>query len=108
MASRDPRDVGRAVTAEKKAPQLVAVTVTNRDQAVAEQLAGGLRAVMEKNVERYHDQGIPALTFRVVTTEPWLSMQQVEVAVIVGATFVFVFLAAINVVLLVESVKRVN
>lgn len=107
-ASRDPKNVARAVTAEKKAPQLVAVTVRHKDQAVAEKLAQGLQAVMERNVEQYHDQGIPELTWRVVATSPWLGMSHLSAPVIVGATFVFVLLMGVNVVLLVESVRQVK
>lgn len=107
-AARDPRDVARAVTAEKKAPQLVAVAVRHKDQALAEKLAQGLQVVMERNIEQYHDQGIPELTFRVVATSPWLGISRLSAPVIVGATFVFVLLIGVNVVLLVESVKNTN
>lgn len=104
--SQDPRDVARAVTAEKKAPQLVAVTVRHKDQAVAEKLAQGLQVVMESNIEQYHGQGIPELTFRVVATNPWLGISRLSAPVIVSATFVFVLLMGVNAVLLVESVKQ--
>lgn len=107
-ASQDPRDVARAVTAEKKAPQLVAVTVRHKDQALAEKLAQGLQVVMESNIEQYHDQGIPELTWRVVATSPWLGISRLSAPVIVGATFVFMLLMGVNVVLLVESVKNTN
>lgn len=104
--SQDPRDVARTVTAEKKAPQLVAVTVRHKDQAVAEKLAQGLQVVMERNVEQYHDQGIPELIFRVVATSPWLGISRLSAPVIVSATFIFVLLMGVNAVLLVESVKQ--
>jgi len=107
-AARDPKEVARAVTAEKKAPQLVAVTVRHKDQAVAEKLAQGLQTVMERNIEQYHDQGIPALTWRVVATSPWLGVSRLSAPVIVGATFVFGLLMGVNAVLLVESVKNTN
>lgn len=108
LASRDPRDVVRAVKAEKRAPQLVAVTVRHKNREAAEQLAQGLQMVVKANVERYHDQGIPALTFRVVATESWTSVRQIEVAVVVVAAFIFVLLASINVVLLIESIRRLT
>ncbi|MFH1354120.1 MAG: hypothetical protein ABIH36_02435 [bacterium] len=108
LPSHDPRDVVQAVAAEKKSPQLVAVTVRHKNQEDAEHLARGLQSVMEENVKRYNDQGIPALTFRVVATEPWTSVRQIEVAVVVIATSLFVFLAAINVVLLIESIRRLT
>lgn len=108
LASRDARDVVQAVTAEKKSPQLVSVAVRHKNQAVAERLARGLQSVIKENVEQYNDLGIPALTFRVVATEPWTSVRQVEVGVVVVATFLFVFLALINGVLLIESIRRLT
>lgn len=107
LPSHDPRVLTRAISATKSAPQLVEVTVKHKDSAAAEQLAQGLRQVMERNIEQYHDQGIPAARFRVVATQPWLGTTTLSVPIITLATFLFVFLLAVNGVLLIESIKRV-
>lgn len=104
----DPRDLGRKIRAVKTAPQLIEVTVKGKSREKTERLAEGVRVVMKKNVERYHDKGIPALRWRVVETEPWVGQQKLSIAPIVAATFVFAFFMGINVVLLAESVRRVN
>lgn len=101
----DPRVLVKAVDAVRSAPQLVAVTVRHADQQMAERLASGLREVMRENVEQYHDQGIPALRFRVVATEPWLGTRILSAPVIVTATFVFALFMSINVVIFKESLK---
>ncbi len=102
----DPRALGRKIKSVKTAPQLIEVTVNGKNREETKRLAEGVRAVMKKNVERYHDKGIPALRFRVVETEPWIGQQKLSKAPIVVATFIFVFFMGINVVILVESVKR--
>jgi capsular polysaccharide biosynthesis protein len=105
--TEDPRQLVRLIRAEKTAPQLVQVTVEGDSSDEAQELASGLQQVMEQNVQQYHDQGIPALQFRVVTTEPWASVSKVSVAVITGATFVFVFFIAVNILLLAESMGSI-
>lgn len=102
----DPRILGRAVGAIKTAPQLIEVTVKKGTSKEAMDLAQALQVVMQRNVERYHSQGAMALNFKVVSTEPWLGKRELAVPIIVLATFVFVFVVGINVVLLVESMKR--
>ena len=106
LESRDSRSLARTVLADKLAPQLVVVTVQHRDRGKAERLAEGLREVMSSNVDSYHDQGIPALRFRVVATKPWLGVSRLSQSVITGAVFVFVLLAGLNLVILLESVRR--
>lgn len=106
LQSQDPRQLTRQVAAEKSAPQIVQVTVRGDSEQRAEALARGLRAVMERNIEMYHDEGVPAVTFRAVATPPWLGVWQVAVPVIVSATFIFTFLIAVNGLLLIESLRR--
>jgi len=106
LESRDPRQLTKQVQAIKTAPQLIEVTVRNESQDVAERLTAGLMIVMERNVDDYHDQGIPVVVFRVVATEPWSGVTELSAPVIVIATFIFVFLLALNGVLLIESIKR--
>lgn len=106
LPSPDPRQVTRAVRAEKAAPQLVTVTVYGSTQEKAQALARGLRQVMERNVARYHDKGGRAVTFTAVATEPWSGVTRVSVPVVVTATFVFTFLIVLNGILFVESLRN--
>ena len=107
LPSDDPRQLSRGVRAEKAAPQLVMVTVRDTNRETAERLAQGLQRVMERNVERYHDHGVPAVEFEVVATEPWTGVTRLSLPVVVIATFVFSFLILLNAVLLIESLRRV-
>lgn len=103
LPSSDPRALGRAVRAEKAAAQLVTVTVRASEREAAEKLAGGLRVVMDLNVEKYHDEGVPAVVFRAVATEPWTGTIKLSILLIVIAAFIFTFFIALNVILFNES-----
>lgn len=105
LKSQDPRQFSRLIQAEKTAPQLVQITVRDASLPRTERLAQGLQTVMEQNVTRYHDQATPAIGFQVVATEAWAGMTQPSLPVIVSATFIFTFLIAMNVLLLLESLK---
>lgn len=100
IPSEDPRSLTRAIRAEKVAPQLIAVTVRDQSREVAQALAAGLQDVIEENVAAYHAQGVPAVQFRVVTTQPWTGVTRISVPIVVVATFVAAFLLAVNAVLL--------
>lgn len=102
----DPRGVTRQVQAVKSAPQLVEVTVRHSERETAERLAAGMREVMAENVERYHNQGVPAVAFAAVPTEPWTGTTRLAAPVIVTATFLFTFFIVLNGILLIESLKR--
>lgn len=103
LPSEDPRQVTRALRAEKAAAQLVTVTVRSAQREEAEKLADGLRQVMAKNIQAYHDQGAPAAQFRAVATTPWTGVIWLSIPIVVLATFVFTFFIALNVILLNES-----
>lgn len=100
---REARALQRLVTAQRSAPQLVAVTVRAGEAAVTMQLARHLQAVVSENVERYHEAGTPALRFRVVASEPWAGQRVIDAPVVGVAAFLFVLFAAINVLVLRES-----
>lgn len=102
----DPRALSRKISAVKSAPQLIEVTVKGKNREETERLAEGVRVVMNRNVERYHNEGIPALRWRVVETEPWVGQQKLSMIPIVAATFIFAFFMGVNMVLLAESVKK--
>lgn len=106
IPSEDPRTLTRAIRAEKVAPQLVAVTVRGSSREVAEALAAGLQDVIKENVAAYHAQGVPAVQFRVVATQPWTGVTRILVPIVVVATFVAAVLLAVNAVLLVQSFKK--
>lgn len=102
----DPRQLVSAVRSEKTAPQLVEVVVSGKTRQEAERLAQGLREVMDEHVEAYHDQGIPAVTFRVVATDPWTGSVEISSLIVVVGVFVLSFFLLINGVLLLESFKQ--
>lgn len=103
IPTRNPRALAAAVSASKSSSQLVTVTIRHDDEEVARRLADGLKVVMNDTISRYHDQGIPALTFRVVTTDAWLGVVEPTWFVIWFATFFLSFFFFINMVLLRES-----
>lgn len=105
LTDRDPRSVQAAITATKSSPQLVEVTVRQPIEADAQKLATGLQAVMNEEVAAYHAQGIPAVTFGVVATTPWVGQRAVATRVVTAAAFIFVFIAALNVVLFQASLR---
>ena len=105
LTDRDPRSVRAAITATKSSPQLVEITVRQPREADAQKLAAGLQAVMNEQVAAYHAQGIPALTFGVVVTTPWVGQGAVATRVITAAAFIFTFIAALNVVLFQVSLR---
>lgn len=101
------RSLKSLVTAEKAAPQLVHVVVRANDEQSAKKMAQALVNAVMKQVEDYHEKGIPALRFRVVSSEPWVGVSEPATAVIVGATFVFAFFFSLNVRLVWASLHRV-
>lgn len=102
----DPRQLAKFVETGKTAPQLIQVTVSEQDEERARRLAQGLRDTVADNVAHYHDEGIPALQFRVVATEPWVGVTRPALPLIVVATFVFSFFALVNGWLLLASLRR--
>lgn len=98
--------IAQRVTALKTAPQLIEVTVRHDDPDRAEQLAVGLQRAVERNVAEYHDAGIPALRWGIITTEPWTVARRPAAALIGFATAVASFFLLVNGVLLYESVRR--
>lgn len=104
----DARVVGRVVRAEKTAPQLVHVTVKHKNDDVARRLASGLQTVMQSNIEDYHEQGMPALKFRAITTPIWTGKSEMGAGVVATATFLAVFIIGLNGVLLLESFRELE
>lgn len=100
------RAISQSVRAEKTAPQLVQVTIKDKDEEKARRLAEGVQAVMTKNIETYHQQGTPALTFRVVPTSMWTGKTKLDEKAIAIMTFVAVLVVGLNAVLLTESLKE--
>lgn len=106
LTTQDPRELSRSVHAEKTAPQLVEVTVRGKNSNDATLLVKGLQAVMKDNIDRYHDQGIPAVQFRVVTTDTWQGQTKLAGGVIAVATFVLIVFLGANGVLLAETFRE--
>lgn len=101
----DVRQLLRLVAAEKTAPQLVQVTVRGNTPEQTLALTRALLTEIEHNVLVYHDEGIPALRFTVVATEPWSGQQPVAVKVITSTMFVVSLLLGINGVVFWASFK---
>jgi capsular polysaccharide biosynthesis protein len=99
-------ELTRTVTAQKKAPQLVTVVVRGRERERAARAAEGLKNVMERNLEQFQNQGSGAISFTVYPTESWVATKTLSAAVITTATFLFTFLAAVNLIVLRESFRR--
>lgn len=99
----DPREVSRAVRSDKTAPQLVQVTVRHTSKEFSQELAQALQEVIREEVERYHDQGIPELSFAVVATEPWVGLVGISHFLVVVSTFVLILVIGINWVVLTAS-----
>lgn len=106
VATQDPRSVAQLVQAQKTAPQLVEIVVKQPTEEQAKALAQGLQRVMETEVARYHEQGIPALAFKVVPTQPWVGRPRVAANIIAMAVFAIVLIIGINSILLIESFKH--
>ena len=100
IPSEDPRALARAVSSSKSGPQLIEITVRHKNKEEAKRLAEGLQAVMSENVIKYHEEGIPAINFRIMATEPWVGVNRAAVQVIVTSTFVLVLFVGLNIILL--------
>ncbi|MEX0650156.1 MAG: hypothetical protein WD200_04080 [Candidatus Andersenbacteria bacterium] len=105
LQTEDPHQVSRIVRAEKTAPQLVQVTVSDATEARTRAVANSLQQVMQQNIERYHAEGIPALQFRVVTTDSWVGKTAVSVPIITIAAFVLVLFLGFNLILLLVAAR---
>jgi len=108
LPSVDPGKLAGSIKATQTAPQLVEIVIKDSDRQVVEQLTQGLKQVMIKNVEDYHEQGIPAVAFRVVATEPWVGAKQLPRPVITVAVFLVTLVLSINLVLLRESWRNIK
>jgi len=98
--NKDPRSISRSVRAVKTAPQLIEVTVEDRDRQVVEKMVVGVQGVVDDMVGRYHEEGDVELEFSVVSTDCWVGERSLSAAGIAVAVFVFTIFLAINVVLI--------
>ncbi len=105
LPSTDAGEVAESVSAQKMAPQLVAVAVKHKSKSSAQKLAAGLRQVMDENVELYHSEEAPSLKFKVVTTDSWTGRKQIEQAAVVPSVFIFTLLLGVNAVLLAQAFR---
>jgi hypothetical protein len=107
LEERSARALGRTVSAQKMAAQVVQVVVRDADAQRAERLVHGLQRVAEQEVARYHQEGVPAVQFRVVATEPWMGESRWSVPVVVGVVFVFTLFLVLNTAVLTASLRHV-
>jgi hypothetical protein len=98
----------RTIRAEKAAAQLVKVTVRAGEREEAQRLTQGLMTVAQQWVDRYHDQGIPAVGFRVVADEPWVGETHWSAPITGSAVFVLMFFLVVNAALLWASFKHLD
>jgi len=83
----------------------VTVVVRHANAQRARDITAGLREVMRGNIDEYHNQGIPAIRFRVVETDPWVGIVRPEKMVVGVATLLFSFFFLVNFIILWESFK---
>lgn len=103
LEETDSHTISRIIEAKKTAPQLVEITVKEASAEKAQKLTKGLQTVMNKNIEMYDAEGIPAVRFRIVSTEPWVGSSQLSAPLIASATFIFLLFLGTNIVLLLLS-----
>lgn len=101
-----PRQLTKIIRAEKSAPQLVHVTIRTNQEETTKKLTAALQHVMDENIEQYLQQGIPAVQFRLVASQPWVGIERPATPVIVIATLMLVFLLAINSIIIWVSLGR--
>lgn len=106
LPTSDSSQLIRSITVDKQAPQLVSVTISQSNPDTAQKLAAGLQTVMQRNIDRYQNEGVPALRFQVIASEPWLGETKISAAVIVPAVFIFTLFFGINWVILISSLKH--
>lgn len=103
---QDARTLQRLVQAEKTAPQLVQVTVRGNSAANAERLTNALQTVMQKNIDGYYQQGIPAVQFRVVLSRVWLGQSQLQAGVIAISIFIITLFLGMNGIIFFTALKH--
>ncbi len=106
LPTSDSSQLIRSITVDKQAPQLVSVPINQSNPDTAQKLAAGLQTVMQRNIDRYQNEGVPALRFQVIASEPWLGETKISAAVIVPAVFIFTLFFGINFIILLASLKR--
>lgn len=102
----NPRGLAERVSAVKKAPQMVEVTVKGKDQKKTEELAAGLRTITMDKIGQYPQDGIPGLRYNAQASNPWTGTVSLSRPIVTGAVFIFVCLLGINLVLLKASWKK--
>lgn len=105
LTTTQPYELSKIVRADKTAPQLVQVTVTGATERDALALSNGLQRVMEMNIERYEEEGIPALRFRVSATDSWVGSTSVSVPIITSATFLLFLFLGFNTILFLTALR---
>ncbi|MEX1112492.1 MAG: hypothetical protein WEC84_03445 [Candidatus Andersenbacteria bacterium] len=108
LPTTEPHQVSRIVRADKTAPQLIQVSVRGKQEDTAMALAEGLQSVMERNIERYDEEGIPALQFRATATDAWVGRTAVSVPIISSAAFLIVAFLGLNLVVLLVAMRAVD
>lgn len=106
LPTDDPDQLTSAVRATKTAPQLVEVVVRGRSRDGALALSRGVQEAVERHVSLYHDEGIPALHFAVVATNPWVGVDRLNVPLIVIATIAAVLFLGLNALVVISGQSR--
>lgn len=106
LPTNDARKLRRSVEATKTGPQLIEVKVTGRGREDAERLSAALATVTEHNVRLYHNEGIPAVAFRVVATDSWTGVSEQNVALVAISVLVVTLVLLVNLQLVWEAQSR--
>lgn len=96
----DGRELTRAIEARKAAPQLVTVAAAAESAAAAEALARGIVVAVAEQMQRYHEEGVPAARFKVVPSSVWVGSTPPDTWVAVLAVFLLVLFGGVTGLLL--------
>lgn len=102
----DPRELARIVSAEKTAPQLVQVAIRYKNREQARRLTEELQAVVDREVDAYHDQAIPAVQFSVSTTDIWEGETVLAAPLISSIVFLAALFLGVNGILFLQTISR--
>lgn len=106
LPTQDAIDLGRFVTSNKEASQLVRLSVRSSSKSNAEQLASALISVMNNRIQEYNAKGLSSVAFRAVPTQVWVSYNAIKPLPVAASLFMLVFVGGNMAVLFRQSILR--
>ncbi|MDA1169206.1 MAG: hypothetical protein O3A36_02630 [bacterium] len=107
LPTQDAIDLGRLVTSNKEAPQLVRLSVRSASKSKVEKLTNSLISVMNKSIDEYNTKGLSSVAFRAVPTQVWVSYNAIKPLPVASSLFMLVFVGGNIAVLFRESLRGV-